>query len=121
LNFSVEDCRINIRKGLDFVALCGLGNTLVFSKIDPAVAADPQVLREAADAITKGILSQSERRQKSSCRGSARAAKARVLRQNFLIKEVSRSESSSAHRGFKRCSLIRRTAAVVGRSVLAEH
>jgi hypothetical protein len=44
-----------------------------------------------------------------------------VLRQNFLIKEVSRSESSSAHSGFKRCSLIRRTAAVVGRSVLAEH
>jgi hypothetical protein len=53
---SVEDCRINIRKGLDFVALCGLGNTLFLSRIDPAVADDPQVLHEAADAISNNPL-----------------------------------------------------------------
>jgi hypothetical protein len=53
LNFSVQDCRINIQKGLDFVALCGLGNTLVFSRIGVAVADDPDVLREAADATSK--------------------------------------------------------------------
>ena len=50
---SVEDCPINIRKGLDFVALCGLGNTLVLSRIDPAVAGDPQVLHEAAAAMSE--------------------------------------------------------------------
>ena len=29
LNFSVQDCRINIRKGLDFVALCEIGRAHV--------------------------------------------------------------------------------------------
>jgi hypothetical protein len=79
---SVEDCPINIRKGLDFVALCGLGNTLVLSRIDPAVAGNPQVLHEVADAISKTILSKSACRQKRFMRGIGTAAKARVLRRH---------------------------------------
>jgi len=76
---------------LDFVALCGLGNTLGLSRIDAAVADDPQVLREAVDAISKTILSKSARRQERFMPGISAGGEGKGASPAFLMTELSRS------------------------------